>query len=81
MLHRRNPNMCIAHRMIRAPMSGTGMGSVLLNPGGAGGGSAYASIPEYESTTGREVRGGSLGEKLAALKLKPLSKKPQSIKF
>lgn len=81
MIHRRNPNMCIAHRMIRAPMSGTGMGSVLLNPGGAGSGSSYTSIGDYEATTGREIKGGSLGEKLAALKVKPLTKKPAAIKF
>tara|TARA_R110000868_G_scaffold94780_1_gene261163 strand:+ start:68 stop:289 length:222 start_codon:yes stop_codon:yes gene_type:complete len=73
--------MFVANRMIRRPLSGMGMGSVLLNQGGAGGGSSYASIPEYEDTTGRQIRGGNLGEKLARLSVKPLVRKPQPIRF
>ena len=65
---------------------GEGMGSVLLKVGGAGGGSSYPSVNEYENTTGRQVRGGGLGEKhlsakLEKLMVKPLNKKPANIKF
>ena len=81
MLHRRTPHMYISHRMIRKPLMGTGMGSVLLNVGGAGGGSSYESIPDYEGTTGRRLTGGNLGEKLSRLQVKPLVKKPQNIRF
>ena len=81
MVQTRNPNMYVRGRVHRRPLMGSGMGSVLLNVGGAGGGSSYSSVPEYEEITGRRVRGGNLGEKLKALSVKPLVKKPQNIKF
>ena len=36
----------------RKYMKGRGMGSVLLNKGGAGGASAYESVGDYTATTG-----------------------------
>jgi len=68
---------------------GRGMGSVLLNVGGAGGGSSYNSVEDYERTTGRDVpRHGSgrglgmgLNDKLERLMVKPLAKKPSTIRF
>ena len=62
------------------------MGSVLLNTGGAGGGSSYQTVEEYTHTTGVPVPSGSglgsgLGGKLSKLVVKPLTKKPQNIKF
>jgi hypothetical protein len=63
-------------------MEGRGMGSVLLNKGGAGAGSSYTSIDDYMTITGNNpARGSGLGEKLNKLIVKPLSKKPQNIKF
>ena len=38
---------------------GGGMGSVLLNKGGAGGGSSYSSVNEYHEITGRPIPMGS----------------------
>lgn len=38
---------------------GGGMGSVLLNTGGAGGGSSYSSPNEYHQITGRPIPMGS----------------------
>jgi hypothetical protein len=63
-------------------MEGRGMGSVLLNVGGAGAGSSYTSIDDYMNITGNNpARGSGLGEKLNRLIVKPLTKKPQNIKF
>jgi hypothetical protein len=59
---------------------GAGMGSVLLNKGGAGTGSTYTSVEDYERTTGNTV-GAGLNEKLAKLMVQPLSKKPSAIRF
>jgi hypothetical protein len=83
MLHRANPNVCVMGRIHRKKlMEGRGMGSVLLNKGGAGGGSSYESIDDYMTTTGNSpARGSGLGEKLHKLIVKPLTKKPQNIKF
>jgi len=61
-------------------MLGKGMGSVLLNTGGAGGGSSYPSVEEYKDTTGRGL-GGKLTDKLAKLIVKPVMKKPKNINF
>jgi hypothetical protein len=65
---------------------GRGMGSVLLNVGGAGGGSSYHSVDEYERITGRDVPMGrglgmGLNSKLEQLMVKPLAKKPTTIRF
>ncbi|NBR23486.1 MAG: hypothetical protein EBU08_06885 [Micrococcales bacterium] len=75
-------------RRLRAgrKLMGRGMGSVLLNVGGAGGGSSYASIQDYEHTTGRQVPMGrglgmGLNSKLEQLMVKPLAKKPTTIRF
>lgn len=83
MLHRANPNVCVMGRIHRKKiMEGRGMGSVLLNKGGAGNGSSYTSMDEYMTITGNSpARGSGLGEKLHKLVVKPLSKKPQNIKF
>jgi hypothetical protein len=59
---------------------GCGMGSVILNKGGAGTGSTYTSLEDYEKTTGNTV-GAGLNEKLAKLMVQPLSKKPSPIRF
>ena len=80
-IHRRNPNVYMGGRIHRRKLMGQGMGSVLLNVGGAGGGSSYPSVRDYTEQTGRQVRGGGLGDKLDKLMVKPLSKKPQNIKF
>jgi len=54
---------------------GTGMGSVLLNRGGAGAGSSYSSVNEYHEITGRPIpTGGGLG---AGFKEVPMAKAQQ----
>lgn len=85
MLHRANPNVVVSGRIHRKKiMEGRGMGSVILNKGGAGSGSSYTSIDDYINTTGNSIpsaRGSGLGEKLHKLIVKPLTRKPQNIKF
>lgn len=83
MIHRANPNVCVMGRIHRKKlMEGMGMGSVLLSKGGAGAGSSYTSIDDYMNITGNSpARGSGLGEKLHKLVVKPLTKKPQNIKF
>ena len=51
--HRRNPHIYLGGRIHRKKLIGEGMGSVLLNVGGAGSGSSYPSVNDYEETTGR----------------------------
>ena len=85
-IHRRNPHIYLGGRIHRKKLMGCGMGSVLLNIGGAGSGSSYPSVSDYEETTGRQVAGRGLGEKHLSAKLekllvKPLNKKPSNIKF
>lgn len=91
-IHRRNPHIYLGGRIHRRKLMGEGMGSVIMNVGGAGGGSSYPSVNEYEDTTGRRVVGGSLARfqphaekhlsaKLEKLLVKPLNKKPANIKF
>lgn len=71
-------------RVVVSKMSGTGMGSVLLNKGGVGGASSYSSMEDYLHTTeGGRVRppvapvsagvglGGAIQRKLESLALKP----------
>jgi hypothetical protein len=69
---------------------GTGMGSVLLNTGGAGGGSSYASMEDYLRTTQRGKQmgfglGGAIQKKLEGLAVKPAEqkyrKRKQNIQF
>jgi hypothetical protein len=79
MVHRRSPNICVAGRIHR-PMLAKGMGSVLLEKGGAGGASSYPSEEQYKETTGRSL-GGKLSDKLSKLIVKPLTKKPKNISF
>lgn len=83
MLHRANPNVVVSGRIHRKKiMEGRGMGSVLLSKGGAGSGSSYTSIDDYMNITGNSpARGSGLGEKLHKLIVKPLTRKPQNIKF
>jgi len=80
-IHSRNPNVYVGGRIHRRNLMGMGMGSVLLNKGGAGSGSSYSSIGDYLETTGNKIGGTGLGEKLNKLIVKPLTKKPQNIKF
>lgn len=76
----------------RKYMRGRGMGSVLLNKGGAGGASAYESVGDYTATTGvnpyertgfdKSGRGlGSLAKKMEELTIKPKKKKEKNINF
>jgi len=73
--------MYLANRMIRKPLTGSGMGSILMSRGGPGAGSSYASIPDFEHDTGRTLGGTLLSEKLTRLMVKPLVQKPQNIRF
>jgi hypothetical protein len=60
---------------------GSGMGSVLLNKGGAGSGSSYSSVADYENQTGRVISGSGM-DKLSSLMVKPLQgRKPKNIQF
>jgi hypothetical protein len=81
-------------RVVINKKSGTGMGAVLLNSGGAGGASSYASMEDYLHTkTGGRVRpppvglglGGQIEAKLQALQVRPepkdYRKKPSNISF
>jgi hypothetical protein len=83
MIHRANPNVVVCGRIHRKKlMEGQGMGSVILNKGGAGSGSSYSSMDDYMNITGNNpARGSGLGEKLHKLIVKPLTKKPNNIKF
>jgi hypothetical protein len=77
----------------RKYMRGRGMGSVLLNRGGAGGASAYESVGDYTATTGVDPyarpssvsttgRGlGQLNKKLEELAIKPRKRKEKNINF
>lgn len=74
----------ISGRIHSPYLSGCGMGSVLLNTGGAGSGSSYSSLEDYQHTTGNPIPAGvgsGINEKLAKLMVKPLSKKPNAIRF
>lgn len=72
----------ISGRVHTPHLAGCGMGSVLLNTGGAGSGSSYTGLEDYHNTTGNPIPSGSgINEKLAKLMVKPLSKKPNAIRF
>jgi len=62
-------------------MLGKGMGSVILNQGGTGSGSAYDSPQDYAETTGRGLGKVDIADKLSKLIVKPISKKPKNIHF
>ena len=81
MAGRRNPNVYISGRIHRKRLAGMGMGSVLMNKGGAGAGSSYSDVDDYVAATGRPVSGSGLGAKLSKLVVKPLTKKPHNIRF
>jgi hypothetical protein len=82
-------------KVITNKMRGTGMGSVLLDKGGAGSGSSYHSMADYLSTTGQGLTagnpsmgfglGGAIEDKLSRLAIKPkdmsMKKKTKNIKF
>lgn len=73
---------CGGRKMKRYGSRGSGMGSVLLNRGGAGSGSSYTSIDDYIKTTGvNPNRGSGLGEKLGSLIVKPVQRKVKNIQF
>ncbi len=61
-------------------LKGAGMGSILLQKGGPGGGSSYESPEAYEQITGQSTKGvgSGLNDKLSKLMIKPLSRKPLS---
>lgn len=80
-MQRRNPNVHVGGRIHRRRLMGCGMGSVLMNRGGAGSGSTYMSVQDYSATTGNRPAGTGLGEKLSKLLVKPLTKKPHNIRF
>ena len=80
----------INNRVVVNKMKGTGMGSVLLDRGGAGAGSSYASMEDYLRTTQRGKAmgfglGGAIQKKLESLSVKPAEqkfrKKKQNINF
>jgi hypothetical protein len=82
MAGRRNPNVYIGGRIHRKRLAGMGMGSILMNKGGAGAGSSYSDVDDYVAATGRTISAGSgLGTKLSKLVVKPLTKKPHNIRF
>jgi len=60
----------------RQHINGRGNGSVLLNLGGAGGGSSYSSVDDYINTTGinpyvpSNIIGGSLGRSKSSMNAK-----------
>lgn len=77
-------------RVVMNKAKGTGIGSVLLNTGGAGGGSSYASMEDYLRTTQRGKQmgfglGGAIQKKLEGLAVKPAEqkyrKRKQNIQF
>jgi hypothetical protein len=70
------------------PITGRGMGSVLLRSGGGGAGSSYSDIDDYIHTTGinpysrgttRSTGSGleKLGEKLSKLNISTVSGRPK----
>ena len=67
----------------RRHIHGRGMGSVLLNKGGAGSGSSYSSVDDYIATT--HNFGGGIGKNLASMNKKIegllVKKKEKNINF
>lgn len=89
------PHTISGGRVITNKGCGTGMGSVLLDKGGAGSGSSYHSMADYLATTGGRGMassakktaglglGGAIEDKLSKLMVKPEIKlrKPKNIQF
>ena len=78
---RRATYMHVGGRQLRHKLYGCGMGSVLMAEGGAGAGSSYQSLPQYEKITGNRVSGMGLHHKLDMLSIKPSKSKPKNIRF
>ena len=83
-------NMLHGNVLRRKAVYGGGMGSLLLNQGGSGGGSSYSSPQEYSQITGRPLASGMglgvglkqgnpsmkhLNDKLSSLLDKPRTKR------
>lgn len=91
------PHTMSGGRVITNKGCGTGMGSLLLDKGGAGSGSSYTSMEDYLATTGSGFHpmslakkrtaglglGGAIEDKLSKLMVKPEIKlrKPKNIQF
>jgi hypothetical protein len=87
--HMPNVHMTRGHRQ----RQGRGMGSVLLNQGGAGSASSYESVDDYMETTGRQLGSGlglgiksgvdrsGLNRKLESLSVAPKKTKAKNIHF
>ena len=75
------------HTGRRQHIHGRGMGSVLLNKGGAGSGSSYSSVEDYIATTHENpFSGGAIGKKSLASMNKKIEgrlvkKKEKNINF
>jgi len=81
-MHRSNPKVLCGGRLHHKKlMDGRGMGSVILDKGGAGSASSYESVDAFMNATGEQIKGSGLGEKLHKLLVKPLGKKPANIKW
>jgi len=72
------------HTGRRQHIHGRGMGSVLLNKGGAGSGSSYSSVDDYIATT-HNFSGRGIGKSLASMNKKIegllVKKKEKNINF
>ena len=72
------------HTGRRQHIHGRGMGSVLLNKGGAGSGSSYSSLDDYIATT-QNFSGRGIGKSLASMNKKIegllVKKKEKNINF
>ena len=76
----------ISGRIHSPYLSGCGMGSVLLNKGGAGAGSSYSSVDDYIATTHENpFSGRGIGQNLASMNKKIegllVKKKEKNINF
>ena len=74
------------HTGRRQHIHGRGMGSVLLNKGGAGSGSSYSSVDDYIATTHENpFSGRGIGKNLASMNKKIegllVKKKEKNINF
>jgi|APCry1669192010_1035390.scaffolds.fasta_scaffold32794_2 hypothetical protein len=81
----------IRHKNLLSLSKGKGIGDVLLNTGGTGGGSSYSSLDDYVSTTGvnpfapsDNISGKGLGKfhkHLESLSIMPKKTKAKNINF
>ena len=60
-------------------MSGKGFGAVLLDRGGAGGGSSYSSLDDYIATTGENPMSSTIVKSLGGRGLGSMNKKIESL--